>query len=58
MDRRIIVKLLVTFFERGQSGELMRLMASMLDFTPDDKRKVRSPYAMPMRRSRHPRAFA
>jgi hypothetical protein len=41
VDRRIIVKLLVTFYERGQSGDVMRLMASMLDFTPDDKRKVR-----------------
>lgn len=57
MDRRIIVKLLVTFFERGQSGEVMRLMASMLDFTPDDKRKVRPPHAMPVRHSHHPRAF-
>jgi hypothetical protein len=57
VDRRIIVKLLVTFFERGQSGEVMRLMASMLDFTPDDKRKVRLPHAMPVRPPRHPRAF-
>ena len=30
VDRRIVTKLLVTFFERGQSPELLDLMARML----------------------------
>ena len=30
VDRRIVVKLLVTFFQRGQSPEILDLMARML----------------------------
>lgn len=30
VDRRIVVKLLVTYFQRGQSPELLDLMARML----------------------------
>ena len=33
VDRRIVVKLLVTFFERGQSQEVLQLMARILVFT-------------------------
>lgn len=33
VDRRIVVKLLVTFFERGQSQEVLQLMARILAFT-------------------------
>ena len=40
VDRRIIVKLLTTYFERGQSPEIMQLMARMLSFSEEDKRRV------------------
>lgn len=30
VDRRIVVKLLVTYFERNQSPEILELMARML----------------------------
>ena len=33
VDRRIVVKLLVTFFEKGQSQEVLQLMARILAFT-------------------------
>lgn len=33
VDRRIVVKLLVTFFERKQSREVLALMSRMLGFT-------------------------
>ena len=33
VDRRIVVKLLTTFFERGQSPDILNLMARMLGFT-------------------------
>jgi len=33
VDRRIVVKLLVTFFEKGQSQEVLSLMARILAFT-------------------------
>lgn len=33
VDRRIVVKLLLTFFERGQSPEVLNLMGRMLGFT-------------------------
>ena len=33
VDRRIVVKLLVTFFERGQSQEVLSLMARILAFS-------------------------
>lgn len=40
VDRRVVVKLLVTFFEKGQTGEIMNLMARMLGFSEEDRRKV------------------
>ncbi|KAK9804295.1 hypothetical protein WJX72_005331 [[Myrmecia] bisecta] len=40
VDRRIVVKLLVTFFERGQSPEVLQLMTRMLGFTEEDKRRM------------------
>lgn len=33
VDRRIVVKLLVTYFEKGQSKEVLQLMARILNFT-------------------------
>ena len=30
VDRRIVVKLLITYFEKGQSREVLSLMARML----------------------------
>ena len=33
VDRRIVVKLLTTFFERKQSPEILQLMTRMLGFT-------------------------
>lgn len=33
VDRRIVVKLLVTFFQKGQSQEVLSLMARILAFT-------------------------
>lgn len=30
VDRRVVAKLLVTFFQRGRSPEVLQLMASML----------------------------
>ena len=33
VDRRIVVKLLTTFFERGQSPDILNLMTRMLGFT-------------------------
>ena len=33
VDRRIVVKLLVTFFERGHSQEVLSLMARILAFS-------------------------
>ncbi|DBA84917.1 TPA: hypothetical protein ACH3X1_005929 [Trebouxia sp. C0004] len=40
VDRRIVVKLLVTFFEKGQSQDVLSLMARILAFTDDDKARV------------------
>ena len=33
VDRRIVVKLLITFYERNQSPDVLALMARMLGFT-------------------------
>lgn len=41
VDRRIVVKLLVTFFEKGQSQEVLQLMARILAFTGIDYAKTR-----------------
>ncbi|XP_024534611.1 golgin candidate 4-like [Selaginella moellendorffii] len=40
VDRRIVIKLLVTYFERGHNREVLDLMARMLGFSDDDKRRV------------------
>eukprot|EP01025_Chloroclados_australasicus_P000038 TRINITY_DN10016_c0_g1_i1.p1 TRINITY_DN10016_c0_g1~~TRINITY_DN10016_c0_g1_i1.p1 ORF type:complete len:964 (-),score=162.60 TRINITY_DN10016_c0_g1_i1:635-3526(-) len=40
VDRRIVAKLLTTFFERKQSKEVMELMAKMLDFDQEQRRRV------------------
>ena len=39
LDRRIVVKLLVTFFEKGQSQEVLWLMARILAFTGQSHNK-------------------
>ena len=33
VDRRIVVKLLTTYFEKGHSAEVLQVMARMLGFT-------------------------
>ncbi len=33
VDRRVVVKLLTTYFERGQSPEILQLMTRMLGFS-------------------------
>ncbi|BDA50973.1 probable Golgin candidate 4 at C-terminar half [Coccomyxa sp. Obi] len=41
VDRRIVTKLLLTYFERGRGDQsVLNLMASMLGFTEEEKRKV------------------
>ncbi|KAL6779416.1 hypothetical protein ACKKBG_A12250 [Auxenochlorella protothecoides x Auxenochlorella symbiontica] len=40
IDRRIVVKMLVSFFERGGSGEVLDLMARILGLTDEDKGKI------------------
>lgn len=40
VDRRIVVKLLVTFFEKGQSKEVLQLMARILNFTGESQQAV------------------
>lgn len=37
VDRRIVVKLLTTYFERGQSPEVLQLMTRMLGFTGEPR---------------------
>ncbi len=41
VDRRIVVKLLVTFFERGRSPEVLALMARMLGMSGAARRAGR-----------------
>ncbi len=41
VDRRIVVKLLVTFFERGRSPEVLALMARMLGMSGAARRGPR-----------------
>lgn len=38
VDRRIVVKLLSTYFERGRSPEVLTLMSRMLGFTGEAER--------------------
>ncbi|WOL14678.1 golgin candidate 4 [Canna indica] len=41
VDRRIVIKLLVTYFERNHSKEVMDLMVRMLGFSEEDKQRIR-----------------
>lgn len=40
IDRRIVVKMLVTYFERGYSQEVLQLMSRMLGFTDEEQKAV------------------
>ncbi|CAK9260796.1 unnamed protein product [Sphagnum jensenii] len=40
VDRRIVIKLLVTYFQRQHSREVLDLMVRMLGFTEEDKQRV------------------
>ncbi|KAJ7525644.1 hypothetical protein O6H91_17G060200 [Diphasiastrum complanatum] len=40
VDRRIVIKLLVTYFQRKHSHEVLDLMARMLGFSEEDKQRV------------------
>eukprot|EP00850_Spirogloea_muscicola_P013332 SM000090S24294 [mRNA] locus=s90:103102:108573:+ [translate_table: standard] len=40
VDRRIVIKLLVTYFQRNHSKEVLDLMCRMLGFTHEDKQRV------------------
>ena len=40
LDKRIVAKLLLTYFERDQSKDVLELMTRMLNFSPAEKEKV------------------
>lgn len=40
VDRRIVIKLLVTYFQRQHSKEVLDLMVRMLGFTEEDKQRI------------------
>ncbi|XP_052193410.1 golgin candidate 4 [Diospyros lotus] len=40
VDRRIVIKLLVTYFQRNHSKEVLDLMVRMLGFSDEDKQKI------------------
>ncbi|KAK9910294.1 hypothetical protein M0R45_034262 [Rubus argutus] len=40
VDRRIVIKLLVTYFQRNYSKEVLDLMTRMLGFTDEDKQRI------------------
>ncbi|KAI9399918.1 hypothetical protein POPTR_002G165500v4 [Populus trichocarpa] len=40
VDRRIVIKLLVTFFQRNHSKEVLDLMVRMLGFSDEDKQRI------------------
>ncbi|GAB5358884.1 hypothetical protein AAMO2058_000497300 [Amorphochlora amoebiformis] len=40
IDRRLVVRLIVTYFEKGHSSDVLELMARMLQFTEEEKAKV------------------
>ncbi|CAM6086936.1 unnamed protein product [Calypogeia fissa] len=40
VDRRIVIKLLVTYFQKNHSREVLDLMVRMLGFSEEDKRRV------------------
>ncbi|XP_058096116.1 golgin candidate 4 isoform X3 [Magnolia sinica] len=40
VDRRIVIKLLVTYFQRNHSKEVLDLMVRMLGFSEEDKKRI------------------
>ncbi|XP_064985662.1 golgin candidate 4 isoform X2 [Musa acuminata AAA Group] len=40
VDRRIVIKLLVTYFQRNHSKEVLDLIVRMLGFTEEDKQRI------------------
>ncbi|PNY07314.1 golgin candidate 4-like protein [Trifolium pratense] len=40
VDRRIVIKLLVTYFQRSHSREVLDLMVRMLGFSDEDKQRI------------------
>ncbi|KAL7158824.1 hypothetical protein ABFS83_02G169000 [Erythranthe nasuta] len=40
VDRRIVIKLLATYFQRNHSKEVLDLMARMLGFSDEDKQRI------------------
>ncbi|KAL1546237.1 golgin candidate 4-like isoform X1 [Salvia divinorum] len=40
VDRRIVIKLLVTYFQRNHSKEVLDLMCRMLGFSDDEKQRI------------------
>ncbi|XP_068666950.1 golgin candidate 3-like isoform X2 [Aristolochia californica] len=40
VDRRIVIKLLITYFQRNHSKEVLDLMVRMLGFTEEDKQRI------------------
>ncbi|XP_059456767.1 golgin candidate 3-like isoform X2 [Corylus avellana] len=40
VDRRIVIKLLVTYFQRNHSKEVLGLMVRMLGFSDEDKQRI------------------
>ncbi|XP_077212441.1 golgin candidate 4-like isoform X2 [Tasmannia lanceolata] len=40
VDRRIVIKLLVTYFQKNHSKEVLDLMVRMLGFTEEDKQRI------------------
>ncbi|CAA7016884.1 unnamed protein product [Microthlaspi erraticum] len=40
VDRRIVIKLLVTFFQKNHSKEVLDLMVRMLGFSEEDKQRI------------------
>ncbi|CAL5339957.1 unnamed protein product [Camellia sinensis] len=40
VDRRIVIKLLVTYFQRNHSKEVLDLMVRMLGFSDEDKQRI------------------
>eukprot|EP00897_Mesotaenium_endlicherianum_P007259 jgi/Mesen1/6561/ME000336S05783 len=44
IDRRIVIKLLVTYFEKNFSKEVLDLMARMLGFSEEEKKRLNAAY--------------
>ena len=40
VDRRLVVKMLTTYYERGQASDVLDIMFKLLQFTDDEKRRV------------------